>query len=89
MAATLLFAWKVVPDVPWPTWLTASAFPVFLLHCFVLDACRLIPRLSASAAGACLQTLSELLAACLLPIAFTRLVGHCAPRLSGVLFGGR
>jgi len=87
MAATVLFAWKAVPGVPWPTWLTASAFPVFVMHCLVLDACRLLPPAAPGAAGACLRAVLELIAACLLPVAFCRITGGLW--LQNVLFGGR
>jgi len=89
IAATVLFAWKAVPDTPWPKWFTSCAFPVYLLHCFVLDVCRLVPRLTAGTAGAWLQAFAELVIACLLPIVFCRMIGRCVPRLSSVLFGGR
>ncbi len=84
--------WQLVPSTAWPRALTAMAFPIFLLHDFILATCRpvvknlpsLAPMIDSFGGFLLLGTI-----AILGSIAITWGLRQWLPRFAAILFGGR
>ena len=82
----LVLLWRIVPPAQWPKWLVASAFPLYLIHYFVIDTLHraLCPHLS----GLWLYG-SKVGLAIVISIAIGLAMRRVSGRLAALAFGGR
>ena len=82
----LMFLWKIVPTTTWPKWLVASAFPLYLIHYFMVDTLHraICPHLSGLWQYGTIVGLAIALSIAI-GIVLRRTSGH----LAMVSFGGR
>ncbi len=87
----LLSVWIIVPKRAWSANLTACAFPIYLLHLFMLDISAAISKKS-SLFVSCPSLVVYIIwgvSAILACILFTHFIRFMFPRTANVLFGGR
>ena len=77
--------WAMMPSRAWPRWLTSAAFPIYLMHWFVLfPLAGLLSYPSTFPVYLCFVA-----AGILLPLAVTCALRRWLPKTACVLFGGR
>ena len=84
----LLCVWKVMPAHPLNKVLTASSFPMFLLHCFGLETFAYSSRF-VHLGGPFSTYLIRLVVCIVCPIGISVVLRHLLPRFSQIAFGGR
>jgi peptidoglycan/LPS O-acetylase OafA/YrhL len=83
--------WTATPSSPWPRWLVANTFPLYILHFMLFylapAVCKALhlPAAPATAFGQALCVLAVVPVSCLLAAAFKKAV----PRTASLFFGGR
>lgn len=82
----LLLLWRIVPSVPWPKWLISTAFPLYVIHMFMVDTfhralCPHLPRELQFGVIALLAILSS--------IGISVAMRWISPRFASWVFGGR
>lgn len=88
----LLAVWSLIPSSPWPRWLTALSFPLFLIHYLVIGIYQtlqgyLLPL--STALPPTLNYLTQWIVATGVSILLALAMKKWIPRISAVLFGGR
>lgn len=86
IVAMLYFAWCAMPAVSLPHMLTSSAFPIYLIHWFVLD---FYSRILYRTPQTVLQVVARMWFGIFITIVIVLCVRRLFPRASVVLFGGR
>ena len=81
----LLAAWRAYPSVSWPRSLTSLAFPVYVLHVFVIRALDIVMYGDLSCTGLVLKYVVTSVASLGVAAAFKVIL----PRFHSVAFGGR
>ena len=82
----LALLWSLVPNNLWPTWLTKSAFSIYVIHSFVL---ALLTAFVFRRHGDCVQFVLKVVLASLSSIGIAVMLRRYVPRSANVLFGGR
>ena len=84
--------WLLIPERKWPSWLTGTAFPIFLLHSFIFvfidrftHTFAGLGALEGSLPGFLLKGLLGIIGA----IGVTLILRRYLPRCASILFGGR
>lgn len=84
--------WLLIPERKWPSWLTGTAFPIFLLHSFIFvfidrftHTFAGLGALEGSLPGFLLKGLLGIVGA----IGVTLILRRYLPRCASILFGGR
>lgn len=82
----LVLLWRIIPSTPWPKWIVSSAFPLYLIHYFMVDTLHraICPHLSGIWQYGSIVSLAVVLSIAI-GIAMRRISG----RLAMVAFGGR
>lgn len=81
----MLAVWSIIPGKAWPRWLTSTAFPIYLMHWFVLFPLAGLLGYPASFP----IYLFFVIVGIVLPLACTHVLRHCCPKTASLLFGGR
>jgi len=84
----LFGVWGIVPDRPWPKWLTSTAFPIYILHMFVLLVLQYAWHLTAFMPNG-LLFLFRWCVAVGVSIFVARMLNRFLPSVAKILFGGR
>ena len=82
----ICFMWIVVSRKPWPKWLTGMAFPIYIVHWFVLDIRK---QFFFSNCETFCQTLSQWGLTLALTICIVAILSFLPKKMRDVLFGGR
>ena len=82
----ICFMWIVVSRKPWPKWLTSMAFPIYIVHWFVLDIRK---QFFFSNCETFCQTLSQWGLTLALTICIVAILSLLPKKMHNVLFGGR
>lgn len=83
----LLFFWNILPASRWPQWLTACAFPIYLVH--ILTHPYFDIALKSLSLGKTAMAFIQLFGSVFVSIALAMALRRVAPRFAGVIFGGR
>ena len=78
--------WKAVPPVPWPKWLTSSAFAIYLIHPFAIFWFR---RFASASIDGFIPYCACAVTAILVPMTAKFAMQAISPRVTSFLFGGR
>ena len=82
----ICFAWLVVSHREWPRWLTSMAFPIYIVHWFVLDIRK---QFFFSNCETFCQSLSQWVLTLALTVFVVVILGFLPKKMHNVLFGGR
>ncbi len=85
--ALMYAVWYIMPSRPFPEWLTACAFPIYVMHIILLRPAYLV--LKYFSVGQQTAAILTCLTGMVLAIAITNLLRKFAPRVSNFLFAGR
>lgn len=85
--ALMYAVWYIMPSRPFPEWLTACAFPIYVMHIILLRPAVLV--LKYFSVGQQTRAILTCLTGMVLAIAITNLLRKFAPRVSNFLFAGR
>ena len=85
-AAMLYFIWRIMPTNRWPDLLTSSAFPIYLLHWFVLD---FYAKIFYSAPQTIMQVVARMGFGIIVSLVLSVSARLVFPKASALLFGGR